>query len=100
MRADIDEDEPRRVYRRKDEPWIRSLGTVSPDGRYYAGGVVVGEGWKNFGIALVDLKEEHIRELALDSAAPRVLRFLLKGKQIGTVRLRLDLTSPVFHSEP
>ena len=56
--------------------------------------------WPVESASLVDLKEEHIRELALDSADPSVLRFMLKGKQIGTVRLRLDLTSLVFHSEP
>ncbi len=57
MRVDIGRGQPQPVYRRKDEPWIRSLGTVSYDERYYAGGVVLGEGWKNFGIQLVDLQK-------------------------------------------
>jgi hypothetical protein len=57
LRVDIGRGQPQPVYRRKDEPWIRSLGTVSYDERYYAGGVVVGEGWKNFGILLVDLQK-------------------------------------------
>lgn len=64
LRADLGHGKPERVYRRKDEPWIRSLGTISSDGRYYAGGVVVGEGWKNFGVMLVDLKEG--REAVID----------------------------------
>ncbi|HOM18148.1 MAG TPA: hypothetical protein PK777_04930 [Thermoguttaceae bacterium] len=57
LRVDIGRGQPQRIYRRKDERWISSLGTVSYDERYYAGGVVVGEGWKNFGILLLDLQK-------------------------------------------
>lgn len=57
LRVDVGRGEPQRVYRRKDERWIHSLGTISYDERYYAGGVIVGEGWKNFGIMLVDLQK-------------------------------------------
>jgi hypothetical protein len=55
MRADLEDGTPERVYRRKDERWVRSLGTVSPDGRYYAGGVRAADDWSLFGIVLVDL---------------------------------------------
>ena len=56
LRADLDEGTPQVVYRRKQEQWVRSLGTVSPDENYYAGGVVTGSRWDEFGIVLVDLK--------------------------------------------
>ncbi|MCS7305362.1 MAG: oligogalacturonate lyase family protein [Thermoguttaceae bacterium] len=57
MRVDINRGQPQPVYARKDQRWIHSLGTVSYDERYYAGGVVVGEGWKRFGIVVVDLEK-------------------------------------------
>ena len=57
MRVDLEEGTPERIYRRKDEPWVRSLGTISPDGRWYAAGVRVAEDWSMFGIVLVDLAE-------------------------------------------
>lgn len=41
----------------------------------------------------VDLKEELIRELTLDVSDPHVVRFVLKGKEIGTVRVKLDVHS-------
>lgn len=47
--------------------------------------------WPVQSATLVDLKEEHIRELALDTADPHVLRFVLKGKEIGTVRIKLNV---------
>jgi len=56
VRADLDEGTPQVVYRRKQERWVRSLGTVSPDENYYAGGVVTSPRWEEFGIVLVDLK--------------------------------------------
>lgn len=64
MRTDLVDGKPQVVYRRRDEPWIRSLGTVSFDGRYYAGGVVLSQTWDNFGIVVVDLKEG--REFVVD----------------------------------
>ena len=57
MRADLEDGTPERVYRRKDERWIRSLGTISPDGRWYAGGVRAADDWSMFGIVLVDLAD-------------------------------------------
>jgi hypothetical protein len=57
MRADLDRGTPERVYRRRDEPWVRSLGTVSSDGRWYAGGVRAADDWSLFGIVLADLEK-------------------------------------------
>lgn len=57
MRADIDDGRPERVYRRKMEPWVRSLGTISADGRRYAGGVRLADDWSLFGIVVVDLEK-------------------------------------------
>jgi hypothetical protein len=39
MRADLSQGTPQVVYRRQDGPWVRTLGTVTSDGRYYAGGL-------------------------------------------------------------
>lgn len=64
VRADLGKGTPEVVYRRRAEPWIRSLGTVSYDGRYYAGGVVLSPTWDNFGIVVVDLEEG--REFIVD----------------------------------
>ncbi|OQB27891.1 MAG: Mannosylglycerate hydrolase [Chloroflexi bacterium ADurb.Bin180] len=50
--------------------------------------------WPVESASLVDLKEDNVRELALDSADAHVLRFVLKGKEIGTVRVRLHLDGP------
>ena len=36
---------------------VRSLGTVSTDRRYYAGGTKVDPGWDMFDILLVDLEQ-------------------------------------------
>lgn len=63
LRADLDDGKPERAYRRKAEPWIFSLGTVSRDGRWYAGGIRLAQDWSLFGIVAVDLetgKEEVI----------------------------------------
>jgi hypothetical protein len=43
------------VYRRKPGNWIETLGTVSPDGRYYAGMMRLDSRWKMFGIFLLDI---------------------------------------------
>jgi len=55
LRVDLCEGTPQVVYRRKAESWIFSLGTVTSDGRYYAGGVRTDPHWKEFGVVLVDL---------------------------------------------
>jgi hypothetical protein len=55
MRVDLDEGTPRKVYSRKNELWVRSLGTASSDGRYYAGGVVTAADWTDFGVMLLNL---------------------------------------------
>jgi len=54
-RADLAAGRPETVYCRKDEPWVESLGTVSPDGRSYAGMVRLDRQWKMFGIVVADL---------------------------------------------
>ena len=66
VRADLGEGTPERVYRLKDGLRIRSLGTVSPDGRYYAGGAKTDPGWKMFDVALVDLQKGEQRILDRD----------------------------------
>lgn len=57
MRADLAQGSPKEVYRRKDGRWVRSLGTVTSDGRYYAGGVAVDEQNQMFGVMLLDLQK-------------------------------------------
>jgi len=56
-RADLAKGHTERLYEFQDGLQIRSLGTATTDGRYYAGGTKVGEGWGMFGVALVDLRE-------------------------------------------
>jgi hypothetical protein len=56
-RVDLADGKPEVVHRRQREPRIRSLGTVSADGRHYAGGIRVGDRWKEFGILLLDLSK-------------------------------------------
>ena len=47
---------PETVHRFRDPgPWTWSLGTVSPDHRYYVRGKRLDDQWKRFGIVLVDL---------------------------------------------
>ena len=57
MRADLATGLKQCVYQRPKGPWIRSLGTVSPDGRYYAGGIALDAEWSVFGIVQVDLQK-------------------------------------------
>jgi len=57
MRADLSQGKPEQVYRFPPDLKVRSLGTVSADGRYYAGGIVVDPQWTMFGVALVDLEK-------------------------------------------
>lgn len=56
IRADLGQGKPERIYRRKKGPWVTSLGTITSDGRHYAGGVRVGDDWQMFGIMLLDLR--------------------------------------------
>jgi hypothetical protein len=56
MRADLETGQIDPVYDFKDGLRIRSLGTVSTDRSYYAGGTMTEPGWKMFDIALVNLK--------------------------------------------
>ncbi|HIQ20458.1 MAG TPA: hypothetical protein EYH34_04360 [Planctomycetes bacterium] len=55
--VDLADGQTKEVYRFEPKWSIRSLGTVSADGRYYAGGTMTEPGWKIFDIALVDLAE-------------------------------------------
>ena len=57
MRADLGTGQIDRVYRFGDGLRIRSLGTVTTDGRYYAGGTKTDPGWEMFDVALVDLEK-------------------------------------------
>ena len=59
MRADLAAGTPQEVFRRPGGPaMIRSLGTVTSDGRYYAGGVAIARREPAlFGIALIDLRK-------------------------------------------
>jgi hypothetical protein len=57
MRADLSQGTPQAVYRRKDGPWVRTLGTVTSDGRYYAGGMAVDDRNQMFGVMLLDLQK-------------------------------------------
>jgi hypothetical protein len=76
MRADLATGTPHEVFRRPAGPWVHSLGTVTSDGRYYAGGVTI-ERRKPalFGIALVDLHkgEENVidRDLHIFNPHPQ-----------------------------
>ena len=57
MRADLADGSIEKVYQLQDNVSIRSLGTVSTDRRYYAGGTKIDPGWKMFDILLVDLEK-------------------------------------------
>lgn len=58
MRVDLSEGKPQPVLQMKPEQGIVSLGTISPDGRYYAWGKRIGDEYKNFGILLLDLEKQ------------------------------------------
>ena len=57
VRADLADGSTQRIYRLKDDVRVRSLGTVTTDRRYYAGGTKVDPGWTMFDVLLVDLDE-------------------------------------------
>jgi hypothetical protein len=65
-RAQLDSGDVETVYRMPPGFSIRSLGTVTGDGRYYAVGTVTEPGWKMFDIALVDLQKGEQRILDRD----------------------------------
>jgi hypothetical protein len=56
-RADLADGSTERLYRFQDDVRIRSLGTVTTDRRYYAGGTKTDPGWTMFDVLLVDLEE-------------------------------------------
>jgi hypothetical protein len=66
MRADLENGQVTAVYRLPPGLLIRSLGTVTTDGRYYAGGTMTEPGWKMFDITLVDLQQGEHRILDRD----------------------------------
>jgi len=57
IRAELADGTTEKVYRFQDGLRIRSLGTVTTDGRYYAGGTKVDPGWEMFDVTLVDLEK-------------------------------------------
>lgn len=57
MRADLSNGAIEEIYRIQDGVRVRSLGTVTTDRRYYAGGTKVEDGWTMFDILLVDLEK-------------------------------------------
>jgi hypothetical protein len=66
MCADLDNGKVTAAYRLPPGLAIRSLGTVTTDGRYYAGGTMSEPGWKMFDITLVDLQKGEHRILDRD----------------------------------
>jgi hypothetical protein len=66
MRADLENGKVTAVYRLPPGLAIRSLGTVTTDGRYYAGGTMTEPGWKMFDITLIDLQKGEHRILDRD----------------------------------
>jgi len=66
MRADLDDGKSTAIYRLPPSLAIRSLGTVTTDGRYYAGGTMTEPGWKMFDITLADLQKGEHRILDRD----------------------------------
>jgi len=66
MRADLANGNITAVYRLPPGLAIRSLGTVTTDGRHYAGGTMSEPGWKMFDITLIDLQKGEHRILDRD----------------------------------
>ncbi len=56
IRVTLPDGAPETVHQFEDALWTWSLGTVSPDHRYYVRGKRLDDEWKKFGILLVDLK--------------------------------------------
>ncbi len=57
VRADLSKGQPQTLFRLRYPAVAGSLGTVSPDGRYYARGQRLDQEYKRFGILLVDLRK-------------------------------------------
>jgi len=57
VRADLAVGQPQTVYSRPAARPILSLGTVSADDRYFAGGIRLNDRWESFGILLIDLQK-------------------------------------------
>jgi hypothetical protein len=66
MRADLETGTVTAVYRLPPALAIRSLGTVTTNGRYYAGGTKTEPGWEMFDVTLVDLQTGEHRILDRD----------------------------------
>ena len=66
VRVDLMEGKPQKVGALSQASRLRSLGTVSADGRYYACGKRLGDEWKMWGILLADLKTGEERILDRD----------------------------------
>ncbi len=66
MRADLDTGAIDKIYRLQEGVRIRSLGTVTTDRRYYAGGTKTDPGWDLFDVLLVDLAKGEQRILDRD----------------------------------
>ena len=66
MRSDLTNGQSTRVYQLPHDLTVRSLGTVTTDGRHYAGGTMTEPGWKMFNIVLVDLQKGEQRILDRD----------------------------------
>ena len=66
MRADLADGSIEKIYRLQDDVRIDSLGTVSTDRRYYAGGTKIDPGWTMFDVLLVDLEKGTQRILDRD----------------------------------
>ncbi len=58
MRVNLSEGKPRSFFELERDQRIISMGTVSPDGRYYACGRRIDNKYKRFGILLVDLEKQ------------------------------------------
>ncbi len=58
MRADLTLGKPEGIFQTSYNQRIISLGTVSPDGRYYAWGERLDDEYKVFGIKLIDLQKQ------------------------------------------
>ncbi len=58
MRADLSEGRPRSVFQMEQEQRVVSMGTVSPNGRYYAWGKRIDNEYKRFAILLIDLEKQ------------------------------------------
>jgi hypothetical protein len=66
MRADLSEGKPEPVFQMGRDQGIISMGTVSPCGRYYVWGKRLDDGYKMFGILLMDLEKQTTKVIDQD----------------------------------